>query len=124
MQPVKDIYPIPVDDASDIAEHLGLDPFTTFIEPSRFCAYLTEDAHLAVMLKLRFSAERLDYGAPQAFLMGVLDQWTIGWWLDRFASEYERIECTAIRFAGEEDRVRFDDALWPSRSEGAGSDFH
>src|SRR5215210_2486330 len=110
MHSVSAIYPIPSDHAADLAEHLRLDALTTFIEPSRFCAYLTEDAHLAVMLKLRFSAERLDYGDPQAFLMGVLDQWTIVRWLDRFASEYERIEFAAIRFACEEDRVRFDDA--------------
>lgn len=71
MQTSSCLYPIPFEEACNVANQIKLNPRQTYIEDSRFSGYLFNNQSAAVALRMTFSAKPWPLKCDDLYLMYV-----------------------------------------------------
>jgi hypothetical protein len=109
------LYPMTLERTCDVANQIKLNPRQTYIEPSRFSGYLTDDIKAATALRITFNAKRWPTKDDDLFLMYVERSPEVSAWIGSSGFEFEPVEIIAVLFGSDEDQESFERVIWPGK---------
>ncbi|MEA2898600.1 MAG: hypothetical protein QOJ84_4215 [Bradyrhizobium sp.] len=101
--------------ACAVAKQIKLSRLHTYIEPSRFAGYLSDDLKAATALRITFNAKRWPTKVDDLFLMYVERSPEVSAWIGSCGYEFEPVEIVAVLFGSDEDQESFENVIWPGR---------
>ena len=116
MQNFSCLYPMTLNEAADVAKRIKLDPYETYIEPSRFSGYLLDNCSAAIAFRMTFTAKPWSTKCDDLFFLYVETSSEVSSWIESCGYDYRAVEIVAIQFRSDEDRNNFEAAIWPHRA--------
>lgn len=107
---------MPLNEACDVAKQIKLNPYETYIEPSRFSGYLFDNCSAAIAFRITFNAKPWSTKCDDLFFMYVERSLEVSAWIRSCGYDYQAVEIVAIQFRSDEDRNNFEAAIWPQRA--------
>ncbi|WP_445502546.1 hypothetical protein [Microvirga sp. G4-2] len=102
-----ELYPVPLDQAYDVADGIQLPGLVTTIESTPYWGYLCANPADAARFVERFGAARYPTVDPAVFLMVTSAPDVTEDWYDEI-----KVEMTLVEFGAVHDQHRFELALW------------
>ena len=111
MTSISGVYPLTLEQATDLLIDLKLSPYTTFLVPSRWRMFALSDLSTATLFRLTFDADHIPTTDPNEYVMCVREGIEIDRWLAACGGAFEEVELTAVGFGSAEDKTGFETRL-------------